>query len=144
MRDGEITLHTRERSNKWQMYINIKGTDVFVRKSTGTSNLDDAAQIATNYYDKLKANASTASNSATGVIGWIDERLPILSFVRDHLTNYYAPKNFNFWYFFGSLAFLILFLQIFIAEKKSISVSLSLILFTASFTYLLFMPFEIK
>ena len=113
LRDGEITLHTRERSNKWQMYINIKGTDVFVRKSTGTSNLDDAAQIATNYYDKLKANASTASNSATGVIGWIDERLPILSFVRDHLTNYYAPKNFNFWYFFGSLAFLILFLQIF-------------------------------
>ena len=113
LRDGEITLHTRERSNKWQMYINIKGTDVFVRKSTGTSNLDDAAQIATNYYDKLKADASTASNSATGVIGWIDERLPILSFVRDHLTNYYAPKNFNFWYFFGSLAFLILFLQIF-------------------------------
>ena len=38
------------------MYINIKGTDVFVRKSTGTSNLDDAAQIATNYYDKLKTS----------------------------------------------------------------------------------------
>ena len=55
LRDGEITLHTRERSNKWQMYINIKGTDVFVRKSTGTSNLDDAAQIATNYYDKLQS-----------------------------------------------------------------------------------------
>jgi len=49
----------------------------------------------------------------SGVIGWIDSRLPILSFIRDHLTNYYAPKNFNFWYFFGSLAFLILFLQIF-------------------------------
>jgi ubiquinol-cytochrome c reductase cytochrome b subunit len=52
-------------------------------------------------------------NQATGVIGWIDERLPILSFIKDHLTHYYAPKNFNFWYFFGSLAFLILFLQIF-------------------------------
>ena len=52
-------------------------------------------------------------NQATGVIGWVDERLPILSFIRDHLTHYYAPKNFNFWYFFGSLAFLILFLQIF-------------------------------
>ena len=113
LRDGEITLHTRERSNKWQMYINIKGTDVFVRKSTGTSNLDDAAQIATKYYDQLKSKATSASNSASGVIGWVDERLPILSFVRDHLTNYYAPKNFNFWYFFGSLAFMILFLQIF-------------------------------
>ena len=77
LRDGDITLHTRERSNKWQMYINIKGTDVFVRKSTGTSNLDDAAQIATKYYDQLKSKASSASNSASGVIGWVDERLPI-------------------------------------------------------------------
>ena len=56
LRDGEITLHTRERSNKWQMYINIKGTDVFVRKSTGTSNLDDAAQIATNYIFSRRPN----------------------------------------------------------------------------------------
>ena len=52
-------------------------------------------------------------SSPSGVIGWVDERLPILSFVRNHLTHYYTPKNFNFWYFFGSLAFLILFLQIF-------------------------------
>ena len=43
-------------------------------------------------------------NQATGVIGWVDERLPILSFIRDHLTHYYAPKNFNFWYFFGSFS----------------------------------------
>ena len=49
-------------------------------------------------------------SSPSGVIGWVDERLPILSFVRNHLTHYYTPKNFNFWYFFGSLAFLILFL----------------------------------
>ena len=100
LRDGEITLHTRERSNKWQMYINIKGTDVFVRKSTGTSNLDEAAKIAGKYYDQLKETANIANNSASGVIGWIDARLPILSFIRDHLTQYYAPKNFNFWYFF--------------------------------------------
>ncbi len=52
-------------------------------------------------------------NKSTGVISWIDERLPILSFIRNHLTHYYTPKNFNFWYFFGSLAFLILFIQIF-------------------------------
>ena len=55
---------------------------------------------------------SNNTESTSGVIGWIDARLPILSFIRNHLTNYYAPKNFNFWYFFGSLAFLVLFLQI--------------------------------
>ena len=36
-------------------------------------------------------------SAPSGVIGWIDERLPILSFVRNHLTHYYTPKNFNFW-----------------------------------------------
>ena len=55
---------------------------------------------------------SNNTDSSSGVIGWIDARLPILSFIKNHLTNYYAPKNFNFWYFFGSLAFLVLFLQI--------------------------------
>ena len=55
---------------------------------------------------------SNNTESTSGVIGWIDARLPILSFIKNHLTNYYAPKNFNFWYFFGSLAFLVLFLQI--------------------------------
>ena len=55
---------------------------------------------------------SNNTESTSGVIGWIDARRPILSFIKNHLTNYYAPKNFNFWYFFGSLAFLVLFLQI--------------------------------
>ena len=55
---------------------------------------------------------SNNTESTSGVIGWIDARLPVLSFIKNHLTNYYAPKNFNFWYFFGSLAFLVLFLQI--------------------------------
>tara|TARA_B100000287_G_scaffold380525_1_gene384281 strand:- start:2116 stop:3510 length:1395 start_codon:yes stop_codon:yes gene_type:complete len=55
----------------------------------------------------------TSEAKSNGIIAWIDKRLPILSFIKNHLTHYYAPKNFNFWYFFGSLAFLILFLQIF-------------------------------
>ncbi|MBH32429.1 MAG: cytochrome b [Gammaproteobacteria bacterium] len=55
----------------------------------------------------------TSEGKSNGIIAWIDKRLPILSFIKNHLTHYYAPKNFNFWYFFGSLAFLILFLQIF-------------------------------
>ena len=47
-----------------------------------------------------------------GLIGWVDERFPLLSIWNDHLAKYYAPKNFNFWYFFGSLALLVLVIQI--------------------------------
>lgn len=43
---------------------------------------------------------------------WINDRLPIRRVIREHLTEYYAPKNFNFWYYFGSLALIMLVLQI--------------------------------
>jgi ubiquinol-cytochrome c reductase cytochrome b subunit len=48
----------------------------------------------------------------TGLLGWIDRRFPLTSTWKAHLSEYYAPKNFNFWYFFGSLALLVLVLQI--------------------------------
>ena len=48
----------------------------------------------------------------TGFLGWIDQRFPLTSTWKAHLSEYYAPKNFNFWYFFGSLAMLVLVLQI--------------------------------
>jgi ubiquinol-cytochrome c reductase cytochrome b subunit len=51
-------------------------------------------------------------NSLTKVVGWIDERFPLTANWKAHLSEYYAPKNFNFWYFFGSLALLVLVLQI--------------------------------
>ncbi|MFO8156330.1 MAG: cytochrome bc complex cytochrome b subunit, partial [Thiohalospira sp.] len=44
--------------------------------------------------------------------GWIDDRFPMSKMWREHLSEYYAPKNFNFWYFFGSLALLVLVIQI--------------------------------
>jgi ubiquinol-cytochrome c reductase cytochrome b subunit len=47
-----------------------------------------------------------------GLLGWIDERFPLTSTWKEHLSEYYAPKNFNFWYFFGSLAMLVLVIQI--------------------------------
>ena len=47
-----------------------------------------------------------------GLGGWINARLPVTQFYKDHLSEYYAPKNFNFWYFFGSLALLMLVNQI--------------------------------
>ena len=39
---------------------------------------------------------------------WILERFPLAKVWNEHMTHYYAPKNFNFWYFFGSLALLVL------------------------------------
>ena len=45
-------------------------------------------------------------------VGWIDARFPLTSSWKTHLSEYYAPKNFNFWYFFGSLALLVLVMQI--------------------------------
>ncbi|HPF26966.1 MAG TPA: cytochrome b N-terminal domain-containing protein, partial [Steroidobacteraceae bacterium] len=57
--------------------------------------------------------SSTSAPKSKGLLGWIDERLPVSQFVHDHLTGYYAPKNFNFWYYFGSLALLVFVLQIF-------------------------------
>jgi ubiquinol-cytochrome c reductase cytochrome b subunit len=47
-----------------------------------------------------------------GLLGWVDARFPLLKLWNEHLAKYYAPKNFNFWYYFGSLAMLVLALQI--------------------------------
>jgi ubiquinol-cytochrome c reductase cytochrome b subunit len=46
------------------------------------------------------------------LVNWIDERFPLTSTWKAHVSEYYAPKNFNFWYFFGSLALLVLVIQI--------------------------------
>ena len=44
----------------------------------------------------------------TSMLGWVDERFPLTANWKAHLSEYYAPKNFNFWYYFGSLAMLVL------------------------------------
>ena len=43
---------------------------------------------------------------------WVDARYPATKLWNEHLAQYYAPKNFNFWYYFGSLAILVLVIQI--------------------------------
>lgn len=48
----------------------------------------------------------------TGLRDWVDDRFPLVKTWNEHLAKYYAPKNFNFWYFFGSLALLVLVIQI--------------------------------
>jgi len=47
-----------------------------------------------------------------GFRAWFNKRLPVDQFIEDQLTGYYAPKNFNVWYFFGSLALLVFVMQI--------------------------------
>lgn len=58
-----------------------------------------------------------ASKPAIGGLGgkalqWVDDRFPLSKLYSEHLGDYYAPKNFNLWYYFGSLALLILVMQI--------------------------------
>lgn len=48
----------------------------------------------------------------TALREWIDARFPLTPFIKSQLTEYYAPKNFNFWYFFGVLSLLVLVNQI--------------------------------
>jgi len=54
----------------------------------------------------------TGSVALDGLLTWVDQRFPLISTWKAHLTEYYAPKNFNFWYYFGSLAMLVLAIQI--------------------------------
>jgi Cytochrome b subunit of the bc complex len=44
-------------------------------------------------------------------VNWILARFPLTKVWNEHLAKYYTPKNFNFWYFFGSLALLVLVIQ---------------------------------
>ena len=46
------------------------------------------------------------------LVNWVDNRFPASKLLKEHVTEYYAPKNFNFWYVFGSLALLVLVIQI--------------------------------
>ena len=50
--------------------------------------------------------------AARKLLTWVDSRFPASKLYNEHLAEYYAPKNFNFWYFFGSLALLVLVMQI--------------------------------
>ena len=49
---------------------------------------------------------------AGDLITWVDQRFPLMENWRGHMSEYYAPKNFNFWYIFGGLAMLVLVIQI--------------------------------
>ena len=52
------------------------------------------------------------SQNTNKIMAWIDDRLPVTQTYEKHMSKYYAPKNFNFWYFFGVLSMLMLVNQI--------------------------------
>jgi ubiquinol-cytochrome c reductase cytochrome b subunit len=59
------------------------------------------------------ANGTTSRGAwVRGLFEWVDERFPLSVLWKSQLSEYYAPKNFNFWYYFGSLALFVLVLQI--------------------------------
>ena len=55
---------------------------------------------------------SRFNRALDSLVGWIDDRFPLIKTWNEHLAQYYAPKNFNFWYYFGSLALLVLVIQL--------------------------------
>src|SRR5262245_38638987 len=54
---------------------------------------------------------STAA-AGSGFYDWLRRRFPVDAFIKSQLTEYYAPKNFNFWYYFGVLSLVVLVMQI--------------------------------
>jgi len=53
-----------------------------------------------------------AADTLKNMMNWIDERLPVTETYEKHMSQYYAPKNFNFWYYFGILATVVLAMQL--------------------------------
>ena len=52
------------------------------------------------------------AQSWTNFVGWVDERFPLTETFEYHMSKYYAPKNFNFWYLFGVLSIVVLVMQL--------------------------------
>jgi ubiquinol-cytochrome c reductase cytochrome b subunit len=56
---------------------------------------------------------TSANKSKDSFMKWINDRFPLTETMKYHVTEYYASKNFNIWYVFGVLAFVVLFIQLF-------------------------------
>ncbi|WP_299023119.1 cytochrome bc complex cytochrome b subunit [uncultured Tepidimonas sp.] len=57
--------------------------------------------------------APAGASAGVKTLTWLENRFPTaFDAYKVHMAEYYAPKNFNFWYFFGSLALLVLVIQI--------------------------------
>src|SRR6476620_639580 len=56
--------------------------------------------------------APAGAGAGRRLLTWVDNRFPLSKLYNEHMAQYYAPKNFNVWYIFGSLAMLVLVMQI--------------------------------
>ncbi|MET0207837.1 MAG: cytochrome bc complex cytochrome b subunit [Burkholderiaceae bacterium] len=56
--------------------------------------------------------APAGASIGVKLLTWVDNRFPASKMYKEHMSEYYAPKNFNWWYIFGSLALLVLVIQI--------------------------------
>jgi ubiquinol-cytochrome c reductase cytochrome b subunit len=69
----------------------------------------EGAQHGCTEFKEISPNASAGAK----LTNWFENRFPTaFDAYRVHMSEYYAPKNFNFWYIFGSLALLVLVIQI--------------------------------
>ena len=59
-------------------------------------------------FHEISPNASAPEK----LLNWVDNRFPLTKLFKEHMSEYYAPKNFNVWYMFGSLSLLVLVIQI--------------------------------
>ena len=59
-----------------------------------------------------KVAAKPGSGRLASLTAWIDDRFPLTALWKSQVAEYYAPKNMNFWYYFGSLALVVLVIQI--------------------------------
>jgi ubiquinol-cytochrome c reductase cytochrome b subunit len=57
-------------------------------------------------------NDNHTKTPAPGLWGWINARFPLDTMLKEHVTEYYAPKNFNYWYVFGVLSLVVLVIQL--------------------------------
>ncbi len=57
---------------------------------------------------------SSTENQGAGarLLAWVDARFPLTKMFNEHAAEYYAPKNFNFWYYFGVLSLVVLVIQL--------------------------------
>lgn len=59
-----------------------------------------------------RSDAVAGAGRLSQFIDWIDARFPMTKLMKEHATEYYAAKNFNFWYVFGVLSMVVLVIQL--------------------------------
>jgi ubiquinol-cytochrome c reductase cytochrome b subunit len=58
------------------------------------------------------STSNKEQGAAKRLLGWVDDRFPLTKMWNEHAAQYYAPKNFNFWYLFGVLSLVVLVIQL--------------------------------